>query len=664
MSDSLQEERENLRGPAAEVPAFSSFGLSAPILEALSLKGFISPSSIQVIALPRLLAEEGHLIVKARTGTGKTAAFGIPLVERFIRGIWASGHAPRALILTPTRELALQISREIGSFSPGPLPRITAVYGGASIRNQIFDLKRGTEIVVGTPGRIMDLMDRKALDLSAVEWFILDEADEMLDMGFFEDVEKILKGVRPDRRVALFSATMPEGILRVVREHIGAVEILEDTAPEDEKPAVDQFYMVLKKEDRLEALRRVIDGAEDFYGLIFCATKAGAAELARRLIERGYPAEAIHGDLSQEVREETLRRFRARRGSGREASILTATDVAARGLDIERLTHVINWDLPGDRESYIHRIGRTGRAGRRGRAISLILPAERGRISHLSRSMERTLGSPIRWMNVLPVKAVMKALRRRIVARILEALPQEILPPDLPPPDLPAAPEGAFPERPEGAGVPVPERPAPESPAPGMSLPEIPPEPSPEKTSPGEEPLSPYVGKVARELIEKLGAERAVEALILSGYGELLDPSRYGQVTEFSEADPRELRGGLRRDPRAGKERYPRDPIGFSRRDAGPGRSRAGRDRQGEIPEGFARVYVGLGRRHGAGARDVAVLLMRAGGVPGRLIDGIEIKDYCAFATLPAEAARRACIFSRNTQKQGEETEPVIRPAR
>jgi ATP-dependent RNA helicase DeaD len=680
MSDSLQEEQSRCGG-AADIPGFSSFGLSAPILEALALKGFIAPSSIQLIALPRLLAEEGHLIVKARTGTGKTAAFGIPLVERFIREIWISGHAPKALILTPTRELALQITREIGSFSPGSLPRITAVYGGASIRNQIFDLKRGTEIVVGTPGRIMDLMDRKALDLSAVEWFILDEADEMLDMGFFEDVEKILKGVRPDRRVALFSATMPEGILRVVREHIGEVEILEDTAPEDEKPAVDQYYMVLKKEDRLEALRRIIDGAEDFYGLIFCATKAGAAELARRLIEGGYPAEAIHGDLSQEVREETLRRFRARRGAGGEASILTATDVAARGLDIERLTHVINWDLPGDRESYIHRIGRTGRAGRRGRAISLILPAERGRISHLSRNMERTLGSPIRWMNVPPVKGVMKSLRRRIVARVLEVLPQEVLPPAGPEnrPSADFLPEGPIQETPPSEGpareIPPPAALPPDAPVPGASLPETPaPEPflpvtvlpempgSPPESS-GEVSLSPYVGKVARELIEKLGAERAVEALILSGYGELLDPSRYGQVMEFSEADPREIRGGGRRDLRAGKERYAREPKGFSRREAGPGRSRAGRGRQEETPEGLARVYVGLGRRHGAGARDVALLLMRAGGVPGRLIDGIELQDYCAFATLPTEAARRACVFSRNTQKHGESPEPVIRPA-
>jgi ATP-dependent RNA helicase DeaD len=327
---------------------FSSFELSDEILEALTRKGFEAPSSIQTIALPRLLADQGHLIVKARTGTGKTAAFGIPLVERIRQG----GHVPRALILTPTRELALQVSKEIASLVSGPIPRITAVYGGASIRSQILDLKRGTEIVVGTPGRIMDLMDRKVLDLSAIDWFILDEADEMLDMGFLEDVEKILGAVKPDRRVALFSATMPEGILKIVREHIGDVEILEDTAPEDEKPAVDQYYMVLKREDRLEALRRLVDSADNFYGLIFCATKAGADELARRLTEGGYSAEAIHGDLSQEARERTLRRFRARRVThGGDASILVATDVAARGLDIERLTHVINWDLPNDRET-------------------------------------------------------------------------------------------------------------------------------------------------------------------------------------------------------------------------------------------------------------------------------------------------------------------------
>ncbi|MDR0525439.1 MAG: DEAD/DEAH box helicase [Spirochaetaceae bacterium] len=572
---------------------FASFGLSDAVLGALTRKGFTAPSSIQALALPRLLAEEGHLIVKARTGTGKTAAFGIPLVERFTQG----GHAPRALILTPTRELALQISREIASLTTGPFPRITAVYGGASIRNQIFDLKRGTEIVAGTPGRVMDLMERKVLDLSAIDWFILDEADEMLDMGFFEDVETILKAVKTERRVALFSATMPEAILKIVHAYIGDIEILEDAAPEDDKPAVDQFYLVVKKEDRLEALRRIIDGADDFYGLIFCATKAGTDELARRLVEGGYSAEAIHGDLSQEARERTLRRFRFR-----HTTILVATDVAARGLDIERLTHVINWDLPNDRETYIHRIGRTGRAGRRGKAVSLALPAERGRISQLSRSMERTLGSRIQWMKVPQIKAVMKAVKQRIVQSVVAALSEM--------PDPPSE------EGPESSAVPV--------------QPDL---------------ASPVLAQVSKELIETLGSEHAVEALITLAYGDLLDPSRYGAVTEFSEiASREEPRGGRFGGKRPGflekKEHYRR--RGFLKDDE---------------PKGFTRVYVGLGRQHGASVRDVVKVLARAGGVPGHQVDAVEMKDYCAFATLPEAAARRACSFSRK------ESDPVIKPA-
>lgn len=564
--------------------SFASFGLSQGVLDALTRKGFTGPTSIQSIALPRLLADEGHLIVKARTGTGKTAAFGIPLAERLTSG----GQLPRALILSPTRELALQVSREIASIVPGPFPRVTAVYGGASMRNQIMDLKRGTEIVAGTPGRIMDLMERKVLDLSLVEWLILDEADEMLDMGFFEDVEKIIQAVKNYRRLALFSATMPEAILRLVREHFGAVEIVEDTAPEDEKPAVDQFYMVLRREDRLEALRRVIDAADDFYGLIFCATKAGADELARRLAENSYAAEAIHGDLSQEARERTLRRFRARPAGG-GSSILVATDVAARGLDIERLTHVINWDLPNDRETYVHRIGRTGRAGRRGMAVSFALPSERGKVAHLSRAMERALGNRILWMKVPAVKAVMKSQRERIALSIIAALS--------PPLPIPAE---------DPAVIPA--------------------------VLPGDEPaVAPEVAlsPLSKRLIGALGAEGAVEALVTRVYGEFLDPARYGPVTEFEEA------------PKGEGERKPGKRVLQAHG--------LGRD---------ARVYVGLGRRHGASARDVAGLLMRAGSIPGRMVDAIEIKEYCAFATLPAEAATRACAFSRNSPG-----EPLIKPA-
>ncbi|MDR2495327.1 MAG: DEAD/DEAH box helicase, partial [Spirochaetaceae bacterium] len=552
----------------------------------LSRKGFTAPSSIQTIALPRLLAETGHLIVKARTGTGKTAAFGIPLVERLTQ----SGHAPRALILTPTRELALQITKEIASLTTGQFPRITAVYGGASIRNQILDLKRGTEIVVGTPGRVIDLMERKVLDLSAIEWFILDEADEMLDMGFFEDVETILKAVKAERRVALFSATMPDAILRVVREYIGEIDILEDTAPEDEKPGVDQFYLVVKKEDRLEALRRIIDEAEAFYGLIFCATKAGADELSRRLLEGGYAAEAIHGDLSQEARERTLRRFRARL-----TTILVATDVAARGLDIERLTHVVNWDLPHDRETYIHRIGRTGRAGRRGKAISLALPAERGKISQLSRSMERALGSKIQWLKVPQIKAVMKAVKSRILQKVSETLP----------PEAEVADE-----------------------------------------SPGVDLVPPMLTQISRDLIERLGSQRTVEALITLMYGDALDPSRYGQVMEFQENPPRE-------EGRAG--------LGGKRLLLRSDRRKEGRARNfQDSPQksGFSRVYVGLGRRHGASVKDLVNLLTRAGGVPGRMVNAVEMRDYCAFATLPSDAANRACVFSQRGPDN-----PVIKPA-
>jgi len=606
------------------------------MLAAINRKGWTVPSSIQSIALPRLLADEGHCIVKARTGTGKTAAFGIPLIERLNQ----AGHAPRALILAPTRELALQVSREIASLVTGNYPRVIAVYGGASIRNQILDLRRGTEIVVGTPGRVMDLMERKALDLAAVDWFILDEADEMLDMGFFEDVEKILASVKTDERdrlqaegkvrhlhIALFSATMPEPILKVVRKHIGDAEIIVDSAPEDEKPLVDQFCLIVKREDKLEALRRIIDSAAEFYGLIFCATKVETDELARRLVEAGYPAEAIHGDLSQEIRERTLRRFRLRQrhrsaanaaASISEPAILAATDVAARGLDIENLSHVINWDLPGDRETYLHRIGRTARAGRRGIAISFATPGERYRIRQYSKMIEKNLGSGIQWLKVPSVKAVMKALRRRIASAAIAALPEQ----------------------------------------PEMS-PEILPEEMPNEASP-------FLDKVCRNLIERLGAEKAVEALVSLSYGKLFDPARYSPITEFPEEDFNDHSISAKSGSKgAGRGRSFTSARGDDRRHRQHGhggkRGRFGRFSGGDSggTEEFSRVYVGQGRQHGLGAREIANLLMRAGGVPGRLVDEIVMKDYCSFATLPADAARKACSFSRNDQQN-----PVIRMAR
>jgi ATP-dependent RNA helicase DeaD len=398
---------------------------------------------------------------------------------------------------------------------------------------------------------------------------------------------------------------MPDAILKGVKKYIGDADILEDAAPEDEKPAVDQYYMILKREDRLEALRRVIDQAEDFYGLIFCARKVEADELARRLVEGSYPAEAIHGDLSQEARERTLRRFRSKL-----TTILVATDVAARGLDIERLTHVINWDMPGDRDTYVHRIGRTGRAGRRGRAISLILPSERGRMTQLSRSMERVLGSPIQFIKVPSVKKVITALKSRIVFTLCNIAAENA--------------ESSDAEIPETAVEAANEAPAETGSAEAVK---------------NEDPES-VLAALGRELIEKLGAEEAVAALLSLHYGEHLDASRYGPVTDISDAPPQQARFGK-----------PGGKIGLKpgAKTAGPYKHGGRRFQNPEVDlDGPERVYVGMGRKHGVNAKDVADLLMRAGGVPGRLVDAIELRDYCAFATLPREAARRACAFSRD----------------
>ncbi len=618
--------------------SFAAFGLSEPVLAALSRKGFTAPSSIQALALPRLLADEGHLVAKARTGTGKTAAFGIPLVERFT----APGKAPRALILAPTRELALQVSLEIRSLAGGPFPRVCAVYGGASMGAQLRDLSRGVEIVVGTPGRVMDHLERGSLDLSSIEWLVLDEADEMLDMGFLEDVEAIMDKANPERRVALFSATMPAPILKIVRDRLGQVDIVEDKASVDEKPAVDQFYVVLRREDKLEALRRIVDSAPAFHGLVFCATKAETDEVARRLVEGGYAAEALHGDLSQEARERTLRRFRSS-----ATTILVATDVAARGIDVERLSHVVNWDLPHDRESYVHRIGRTGRAGRRGTAIAFVAPIARGRVIALSRSLESALGGPINKMSVPPVASVMEAARTRVKASVLAASG--------------AAAEASAVADAQGAEAGV-EAVVGEAPSAAASL---------------FEPTDPR-GLLATELIESLGPRAAVEALVAAAYGESLDPSRYKDIPEYEDRPRREIRPGFRDDRQGasygggygngygrsgGNDRFGDRSYGsgrsFERDGRGPS-ERPGFDR-GPRPAargGDARVYIGVGRSHGASARDVAGLLMKVSGVPGRFVDSIDVREFCAFATLPAEAARRACEYARRDPAL-----PSIRPA-
>lgn len=356
--------------------SFRDLGLDESVLNAVAAKGFEEPTPIQVLAIPRLLNGDANVIAKARTGTGKTAAYGLPLVQE----LREPREKPRALVLVPTRELALQVASEIESFKEGTHPRITTVYGGASIVEQLRNLKRGCEIVAGTPGRVIDHLERGSLNLDSIEYFILDEADEMLNMGFIEDIETIFKKANPNSRVLMFSATMPKQILKIAADFMGEYEIVEEEASEEPLPLTEQFFWMVREEDKSEALVRLIDTAENFYGLVFCQTKVDADAVAKELDERHYEAAALHGDIPQGQREKILSRFRA--GKTR---ILVATDVAARGIDIEGITHVVNYSIPYDGPTYTHRIGRTGRAGAKGTAVSFIRPNERRRIDYLRR---------------------------------------------------------------------------------------------------------------------------------------------------------------------------------------------------------------------------------------------------------------------------------------
>jgi ATP-dependent RNA helicase DeaD len=385
---------------------FEGLGLSESTLKALAEKGFEEPTAIQRKIIPLFLSGDKDIIGQAQTGTGKTAAFGLPIIEK----ISAKGFLPKALILAPTRELALQVAEEIHSLCGAKALRIQPVYGGQAIGAQIRKLKDGVDVVVGTPGRVIDHLERKTLDLSGVEYLVLDEADEMLDMGFAEDVEKILESVNANRRVLLFSATMPQRIMQMANKHMRERIVVAVESPAMTTALTEQLYFEVREEDKFEALCRIMDMEDDFYGLVFCRTKILTTELAKHLSLRGYESEALSGDVSQQQREEILDKFK-----GRRISILCATDVAARGIDIENLTHVINFSLPQDPESYVHRIGRTGRAGKEGMAITFVTPSEYRKLMFI----RNTTKADIRRERLPEIDAVIEARRKRILDRLL-----------------------------------------------------------------------------------------------------------------------------------------------------------------------------------------------------------------------------------------------------
>jgi ATP-dependent RNA helicase DeaD len=393
---------------------FAALGLSEPLVRTLGDLGYEGPTPIQERTIPILLAG-GDLIGQAQTGTGKTAAFALPLLER----LDFSGDETLALVLTPTRELAMQVAEAIHSYARG-LGHINVlpVYGGAPIGPQLRRLERGTQIVVGTPGRIIDHLDRRSLDLSKVQMIVLDEADEMLKMGFQEDVERILGAAPEERQTALFSATMPDEILRISRKYLRNPQRVEIEHKSMAAPAIEQRFLNLAEGQKLEVLTQLLELESSDAVLIFRRTKNGAAELAERLEARGFAAVALHGDMAQSLRESVIRRVK----SG-QVEIVVATDVAARGLDLEQITHVINYDIPNDVEAYVHRIGRTGRAGRSGLATLFVTPRER----RMMREIEKFSGTPIKPMK-LPTRADVAARR---IALFKETIRQNLQQGDL-----------------------------------------------------------------------------------------------------------------------------------------------------------------------------------------------------------------------------------------
>lgn len=396
------------------VPAFEALGLSPALCASLSSLGYEEPTPIQSEAIPALLSGR-DLIGLAATGTGKTAAFGLPLLERIKPGSAAPGQVS-ALILVPTRELAVQVSEALYSYGKAVGVRVLAVYGGTDIKPQLRRLKQGIDVVVATPGRAIDHMDRGSLNFKNIKVVVLDEADEMLDMGFAEDLEKILGAMPEERQTALFSATLAPRIERIAEAHLRdplRVRIKREELESGEIPKVRQTAYLVPRAHKRAALGRLLDVEAPTSALVFCRTRTEVDELTDALQGRGYAAEALHGGMSQDQRDRVLKKFKSH-----AVEILVATDVAARGLHVEKLSHVVNYDLPTAAEAYVHRIGRTGRAGREGVALTLLEPRE----SHFLRNIERLTKQKIE-IKQLPTVADLRARRLELTtSTIREAL--------------------------------------------------------------------------------------------------------------------------------------------------------------------------------------------------------------------------------------------------
>lgn len=398
---------------------FNELDLCPELLEGVARLGFQEPTPVQAAVIPEILEQNRDIVALAQTGTGKTAAFGLPLLDRIQPG----GRSPQALVLCPTRELCMQIARDLQNFSAClDGIRVLAVYGGADIKPQLSALYRGVDIVVATPGRMVDLLRRKRADFSQIRQVVLDEADEMLNMGFEEDLEAILSQVPEEAQTLLFSATMPKQVAAISRKYMTDSKEITVGTRNAGADTVQHEYVVVHAKDRYKALKRFADFYRDMYAIVFCRTRKETQEVADRLTRDGYQAEALHGDMTQQQRDRTMKKFR-----NRDLQILVATDVAARGLDVNDLTHVIHYNLPDDTGSYTHRSGRTGRAGKSGASISLIHMREHFKVKRI----EKQIGSKFIQRTVPTGTDICESRLIELMGRLGSVVPEQGLVDDL-----------------------------------------------------------------------------------------------------------------------------------------------------------------------------------------------------------------------------------------
>lgn len=377
-------------------------------MTAIEELGFNAPTPIQEKAIPHLLQDDSDFVGLAQTGTGKTAAFGLPLISK----VKEKSKLPQGLVICPTRELCLQIAKDLENFAKHLNIRIVAVYGGTDIRRQMNEIKTGAAIVVATPGRLVDLTQRKAISLQEVEWVVLDEADEMLNMGFKEDIDAILEKTPDWKNVWLFSATMPKEVAAIAKNYMENPLEISIGDKNSSNANIDHVFFVIKERDRYAALKRLIDYNPNIYGLVFCRTRIETAKVAENLVKDGYNAEALHGDLSQAQRDSVMGKFRSK-----TVQVLVATDVAARGIDVDNITHVINYNLPDEVENYTHRSGRTARAGRSGESLVLINGKEHYKI----KTIEKIIGAEFTKGNIPEAKEICEIQLMNLVDNVISA---------------------------------------------------------------------------------------------------------------------------------------------------------------------------------------------------------------------------------------------------